>query len=37
MLEEFIKHKTELLTIIKNIEVLTKENQDTADDRLLMI
>lgn len=35
MLEEFIKHKTEILTIIENIEMLTKEVLEAADARLL--
>ena len=35
MLEEFIKHKAEILTVIENIETLTKEDADTIDDRLL--
>ncbi len=37
MLEEFIKHKTEILTVIENIETLTKEDADTIDDRLLTV
>jgi len=34
MLEEFIKHKSEILTVLDNIETLTKEDADTIDDRL---
>ncbi len=34
MLEEFIKHKTEILTVIENIENLTKEDAGKADNRL---
>src|SRR3990167_8745754 len=37
MLEEFIKHKAEILTVIENIETLTKEDADTIDDRLLTV
>ncbi len=37
MLEEFIKHKAEILTVIENIETLTKEDADTIDDRLLSV
>lgn len=37
MLEEFLKHKTEILDVVKNIEVLTKEDVETVDDRLRMI
>ena len=37
MLEEFIKHKSEILTVIENIETLTKEDADTIDDRLLTV
>ncbi len=37
MLEEFIKHKSEILTVIENIETLTKEDADTRDDRLLTV
>ncbi|HHT9113198.1 MAG: dynamin family protein [Planctomycetes bacterium] len=37
MLEEFIKHKSEILTVIENIETLTKEDADTIDDRLLSV
>jgi len=37
MLEEFIKYKSEILTIIENIETLTKEDADTIDDRLLTV
>jgi len=36
MLAEFIKHKTEILTIIETVEALIKEDLETADDRLLM-
>src|SRR5574337_1157902 len=36
MLEEFIKHKTEILTIVETVETLIKEDLETADDRLLM-
>ena len=35
MLEEFIKHKTEILSIIENIDMLAKEDADTIDNRLL--
>ncbi len=34
MLEAFIKHKSEILTVIENIETLTKEDADTIDNRL---
>jgi len=37
MLEEFIKHKTEILTIIENIETLTKEDAGMIDNRLLTV
>ncbi|MBI5677872.1 MAG: dynamin family protein, partial [Planctomycetes bacterium] len=37
MLEEFIKHKSEILTVIENIETLTKEDADTIGDRLLTV
>lgn len=37
MLEEFIKHKTEILTVIENIETLTREDADTIGDRLLTV
>jgi hypothetical protein len=34
MLEEFIKHKTEILTVIEHIEMLTKEDLEAAGVRL---
>ena len=37
MLEEFIKHKSEILTVIENIETLTKEDAEAIDDRLLTV
>lgn len=37
MLEEFIKHKTEILTVIENIEDLTKEDAGKADNRLPVV
>lgn len=37
MLEEFIKHKTEILAVVENIDVLIKENTESADERLPMI
>ncbi|WKZ19576.1 MAG: dynamin family protein [Candidatus Jettenia sp. CY-1] len=37
MLEEFIKQKTEILAIVEDIEVLTKEEFGKTDDRLLTI
>lgn len=37
MLEEFIKHKTEILTVIENIENLTKEDAGKEDNRLPVV
>ncbi|HHT9137980.1 MAG TPA: dynamin family protein, partial [Candidatus Wunengus sp. YC60] len=37
MLEEFIKHKTEILTVIENIEMLSKEDTQATNDRLLTV
>ena len=37
MLEEFIKHKAEILTVIENIETLTKEDVEATDNRLLTV
>lgn len=37
MLEEFIKHKTEILAIIEDIEVLTNEEVGETDNRLLAV
>jgi len=37
MLEEFIKHKTEILTVIEHIEMLSKEDVEATDDRLLTV
>ncbi|MBI2471650.1 MAG: dynamin family protein [Planctomycetes bacterium] len=37
MLEEFIKHKTEILTVIENIELLSKEDTEATDNRLLTV
>jgi len=37
MLEEFIKHKTEILAVIENIETLTKEDIKTVGERLRMV
>ena len=36
MLEEFIKHKSEILSIIENIESLAKEEQEPVDNLLSM-
>ena len=37
MLEEFIKHKTEILSVIENIELLSKEDTEAIDNRLLTV
>ncbi len=37
MLEEFIRHKTEIIGTIENIESLTKDDMGAADNRLLMV
>jgi len=37
MLEAFIKYKSEILTVIENIETLTQEDADTIGDRLLTV
>lgn len=37
MLEEFIRHKTEILGTIENIETLTRDDTGAVDNRLLMI
>src|SRR3989339_2010025 len=37
MLEEFIRHKTEILTVIEGIEALTKEDIKTVGERLRMV
>ena len=37
MLEEFIRHKTEILTVIKDIEALTEKESSETDDRLLAV
>ena len=37
MLEEFIRHKTEILGTIENIESLTKGDMGAVDNRLLMV
>ncbi|MDO8141682.1 MAG: dynamin family protein [Candidatus Brocadiales bacterium] len=37
MLEEFIKYKTEILTVIENIELLSKEDTQATNDRLLTV
>ena len=37
MLEEFIRHKTEILGTIENVEALTKDDVGAADNRLLMV
>ncbi|MFN3533332.1 MAG: dynamin family protein [Candidatus Brocadia sp.] len=37
MLEEFIRHKTEILGIIENIEALTKDDMEAVDNRLHMV
>ncbi len=37
MLEEFIRHKTEILAIIENVETLTKDDMAAVDNRLLTV
>lgn len=37
MLEEFIRHKTEILATIENVRVLTKNDMEDMDNRLLMV
>lgn len=37
MLEEFIRHKTEILGTIENIEALTKDDVEAVDNRLHMV
>lgn len=37
MLEEFIRHKTEILTVIEGIEALAKEDIKTVGERLCMV
>ncbi|BBO15866.1 conserved hypothetical protein [Candidatus Brocadia pituitae] len=37
MLEEFIRHKTEMLGTIENIELLIKDDMGAVDNRLLMV
>lgn len=37
MLEEFIRHKTEILGTIENVEFLTRDDMGAADNRLLMV
>ncbi|MEB2310084.1 MAG: dynamin family protein [Candidatus Brocadiaceae bacterium] len=37
MLEEFIKHKTEILDTLENIEDLTKDDMGTVNNRLHMV
>ena len=37
MLEEFIRHKTEILTVLEGIEALAKEDIKTVGERLRMV